>query len=131
MTIPSGGHILVVDDDADSRRILDEYLSWTGYEVWTAENAEKALRLMRERCPAAVVVDVRMPRMSGVELVRIVRADAELRRVPVVAVSAYADSDPDLERELEEAGADACVAKPPALQELVHTLGALIARGAA
>jgi two-component system response regulator MprA len=73
--------------------------------------------------PDAVLLDVRMPRMNGIDLVRHIRARAETAATPVVAMSAYSD---ELQaREMIEAGANAFLAKPFTIEELRATIAAL------
>jgi CheY-like chemotaxis protein len=80
--------ILVVDDDRDIREAIGTILSEEGYEVRTASNGLEALRLMGDRAPDLLLLDLMMPVMDGWQVMRVLRADAHLCSVPVVVLSA-------------------------------------------
>jgi CheY-like chemotaxis protein len=79
--------VLVVDDDADARAILAQYLATTGCRVMFASSGIDALRMARELMPAMIFLDLRLPRISGFDVLRIIRSDETLRETPVVIVS--------------------------------------------
>lgn len=101
--------ILVVDDDAVIRDLIAAILEDEAhYEVVQAVNGREALKRLRESVIDAIICDVNMPVMSGIELIQAVRADSRLRRTPVVVVSAVATPatlDPSLD-------ADVLIEKP-------------------
>jgi CheY-like chemotaxis protein len=80
--------VLVVDDDRDMRDTIAAVLESEGYDVRCAENGAQALAAMHGPKPAAVVLDLSMPVMSGWELLEAVRAEDELSSIPVVVFSA-------------------------------------------
>jgi CheY-like chemotaxis protein len=87
--------VLIVEDHADSRELLAEFLEALGYEVDVAEHGLQALeRLRGAPRPAVMVLDLMMPVMSGWELMRYVREDPALRSLPVVVVSGAGDAHP-------------------------------------
>lgn len=87
--------VLVVEDHADSRELLAEFLEALGYEVDVAGHGLEALeRLRGAPMPAVMVLDLMMPVMSGWELMRYVREDPALRSLPVVVVSGAGDAQP-------------------------------------
>jgi CheY-like chemotaxis protein len=63
-------HILIVDDDADLRQLVAEFLEAAGHRVQTAPNGHEALAQMRRECPDLVVLDLEMPGMDGRALLR-------------------------------------------------------------
>jgi DNA-binding response OmpR family regulator len=80
--------VLVVDDEADAVELLEEFLTTKGYEVATAFNGEEALRKIKEERPHLVLLDVRMPGMNGMEVLRRVREfDREVGIIMVTAVN--------------------------------------------
>jgi CheY-like chemotaxis protein len=83
----AGRPVLVIDDEADARDLLQRTLEGDGFDVRTAESGEEGLRLARELAPAAITLDVMMPGMDGWEVLRRLKADPELQRIPVVMVS--------------------------------------------
>jgi CheY-like chemotaxis protein len=87
---PGAPHILVVDDDTSFRNMLSHYLSENGgYEVTTAVNGEEALTLLTNHQPQAVVLDLMMPGMGGLEALR--RIKAEYPGLCVLTVTAFED----------------------------------------
>jgi two-component system, OmpR family, response regulator MprA len=119
--------ILVVDDEHAVRDALRRALDLAGYDVQIAPAAEPALGLLRERPADAIVLDVLMPGMDGVELCRLLRADGD--RTPVLMLTAR-DAVSDRVAGLD-AGADDYLVKPFALEELQARLRALLRRSGA
>jgi len=102
--------ILVVDDNETNRDILVTRLSAHGYEMLQAADGEEALSSIREHHPDLVLLDVMMPKLDGFEVCRRVRRDASLPFIPIVLVTARADS-ADIITGLD-AGADEYLVKP-------------------
>ncbi|MBW1988135.1 MAG: hybrid sensor histidine kinase/response regulator [Deltaproteobacteria bacterium] len=101
--------ILVVDDSITSRTLVKNILEAAGYQVKTAVNGQEALELVTKEAFDAVVSDVEMPRMTGLELTESIRAHAEKADTPVVLVTSL-DSPEDRERGIA-AGANAYIQK--------------------
>jgi diguanylate cyclase (GGDEF)-like protein len=80
--------ILVVDDDKDIARFVEVNLQLHGYQVVVAHDGEQALNLVQERKPDLAVVDVRMPRMDGLELTRRLRAEPMTVALPIIMLTA-------------------------------------------
>src|SRR5229473_5352218 len=97
--------ILVVDDVPDNVDILRMRLESQGYEVVTAGDGVEALEKTRELLPDLVLLDIMMPKMDGIETVRQLKADASLPFIPVILVTAKADSK-DVIAGLESGGDD-------------------------
>jgi two-component system sensor histidine kinase/response regulator len=85
-----GQTVLVVDDDADARLLLGHLLEEAGCRIVTAASGVEALRLAREVHPALIFLDLRLPRISGFDVLRILVADDALRGTPVVIASVVA-----------------------------------------
>ena len=85
-----GERVLVVEDDYWTRFLLHELLEAHGYFALQAADAAQALRLVHTHHPDLILIDVRLPGPSGVELLRRIRRDDKLRHIPVVAVTAMA-----------------------------------------
>ena len=102
------GRILIVDDELSVREVLSEYFVEQGYSVESAGDGEEALALVQRVTPDLVLLDVRMPRMDGVETLRRIRGIAP--EVSVIMVTA--NEDVGLARETLKLGALDYVAKP-------------------
>jgi adenylate cyclase len=107
--------ILAVDDTPQNLRLLEALLGTEGYEVLTATSGEEALRIVSERHPDLLLVDILMPGMDGYELCRRVRGTDETRYLPVVLMTASIDQD---KARALESGADDFVQKPVLQHEL-------------
>ncbi len=102
--------ILVVDDHEDNRRILRDLLASAGYDVVEATTGEDGVALATARAPDLILMDIQLPGIDGYEATRRIKADATLRRIPLIVVTSYALSGDDAKA--LAAGADAYVAKP-------------------
>jgi len=116
--------LLVVDDDAALREALALVLDLNGFEVTTAAGGREAIRTLSSDRPDAVILDVLMPGLDGLEVCRRIRASGD--RMPVLMLTARAEVS---ERVAGlEAGADDYLAKPFAREELIARLRALLRR---
>ena len=116
--------IFVVDDDPSVRKALKRLLSSAGYEVTSFGSAEELLTSDRRELPDVVIIDVRMPGLSGLELQRELAASGS--RVPVVFITAYRD---DQARTLaHQAGAVAYLEKPVDEEVLLEAIRAGLKR---
>jgi DNA-binding response OmpR family regulator len=116
--------IVVVDDDSILLMLIQHALSARGYRVETASSGQQGLDRIRATRPAAVVLDMMMPDLSGLEVLRAMRAEAELARIPVILLTARRD-----EHEIAEAcdaGAADYLNKPFKLEELSARIARLI-----
>lgn len=80
--------LLIVEDEANIRRFVAANLSARGYQVIEAGDAEEGLRIMREQPPAVLVLDIRLPGMSGWDLLEEMAAEAALVAIPVIVMTA-------------------------------------------
>ncbi len=119
--------VLVAEDEDSVRQMVALALKAIGYRtVVFADGAAAAEAIDGGTVPDAVLLDVRMPRMNGIDLVRHIRARTETATTPVVAMSAYSD---ELQaREMIDAGANAFLAKPFTIEELRATMSVLSPR---
>jgi CheY-like chemotaxis protein len=101
-------HILVVDDDPDIRQVLQDRLQSYGYEVDTAADGWAAIRALERITPSGVFLDLRMPGMGGLEVLRRIRD--LLPSIPVVMITAA--SAPEQVLRAISAGAQTCILKP-------------------
>ncbi len=112
--------ILCVEDSRETQQMLTFVLAKAGYEVITADNGQQGLDKAKAWRPALILVDMMMPRMSGAEFIRRVRADLASRDVPIIVLSAYDDK--ALIEEAREAGADGYLIKTIPIEELLQVI---------
>jgi PAS domain S-box-containing protein len=109
--------VLVVDDEKDSRLLIAHYLEEFGCKVLTAAGGEQGIQLARERSPDLMTLDLMMPGMTGWDVLKHLKADADLRRIPVVIVSVLAN-----EGKGSILGAVDFIAKPFEREDLLRVL---------
>jgi two-component system alkaline phosphatase synthesis response regulator PhoP len=118
--------ILVVEDEADIRRLVRYNLEQEGYTVWEAADGEEALAQARKQRPHLVVLDLMLPGMNGLEVCRVLRAEERTAELPVLMLTARAT---EVDKVLGlEIGADDYVTKPFSPREVVARVKALLRR---
>jgi len=127
--LPRGQLVLVVEDHEDTQTCVAEQLADYGFEVVTASDGESAMRLMRERRPALVYLDMNLPNLSGYDVCEQIRTDPSLKDIPVVMTSAQTSI--SVRASCIEAGADAFVPKPFQLDVFAKMIGRMVSRAAA
>ena len=120
----ASGRILVVEDNQDNMTLVADVLHSLDYEVIQAFDGEQGVRLAAAEHPDLILMDLSLPRMDGWAATRLIKANPELREIPIIAVTAHAMVG-DRERALE-AGCDDYVAKPINLRELASKLNHLL-----
>lgn len=106
--------VLLVDDDTETRELFGAYLEDAGYEVAHADNGAIGCRLALGRTPDAIVMDLEMPVMGGLEALKQLASDARTRRIPVIVVSGNGPGDGE---KVREAGCRHYLGKPlPAVE---------------
>ncbi len=121
-----GALILVVDDDARSRELMRIILRHAGYRVLAAPDPQAAIALMEPEPPAAALVDLLMPDMTGTEFCRWMRGRQELAAVKFMLLTGMDDE--ETRREASQAGADAVMTKPFDRLELLRKIATLLGR---
>jgi two-component system, cell cycle response regulator DivK len=124
-----GPKILVVEDNELNLKLFCDLLRAHGYAVEPVRDGREALDRARAFAPDLVVMDIQMPHISGLELIEQMKADGDLNRVPIMAVTAYAARG-DEER-IRDAGAEGYVAKPISVIRFVEAVRALLQLAAA
>jgi len=112
--------ILAVEDDLMLVELMRHRLESSGYEVITAENGkEGSFKAMAER-PDIVLADIMMPELDGLEMIKIIRANSDLKDVPIIVCSALGRED-DIKKAMD-AGANDYVVKPYDSTELINKI---------
>ena len=119
--------ILVVEDEPDILELVRLNLSQEGFTVFTAENGDEGLAMVRRQWPDLVVLDLMLPDRSGTEVCREIRSDPRARDTPVIMLTAKAE---EVDRIVGfELGADDYFTKPFSPRELVLRVNAVLRRG--
>ena len=116
--------ILVIEDQEDNRRIIRDLLTNAGYEMIEALDGEAGVRLAKSERPDLILMDIQLPLIDGYEATRQIKAEEELRPIPIIAVTSYALSGDDTKARL--AGCDAYVAKPFSPRKLLAKIQQLL-----
>ena len=109
--------ILVVEDQEDNRAILRDLLSSAGYEMMEAWDGAAGVKAAKEQHPDLILMDIQLPLMDGHEATRRIKADPELKNIPIIVVTSYALSGDD--SKARAAGCDAYVTKPYSPRQLL------------
>jgi CheY-like chemotaxis protein len=117
-------HILVVDDDVVSQRVLRHMLNRAGYLVHIASDALEALRVTTDTAFDLAILDISMPDVDGIELLTQLRGHPDYKSAPIIMLTA-SSQDEDRVR-AQDAGASAFMTKPVSSAELVATVQSLL-----
>ena len=116
--------ILIAEDERDIRELITFTMRYAGHEVTQAANGEEALTLAKQAIPELILMDVRMPKMTGYEACRHIKADDALKNIPVIFLSAKGQ-----ETEIQtglEVGASDYILKPFAPDQLIKRVSEIL-----
>ena len=102
--------ILVIEDDERNMKLIRGVLQLGKGQILEAKSAEEGIQLARVHHPNLILMDIRLPGMNGLEATRFIKDDPELKDIPVVALTAYADEED--EKEAIDSGCIAFIPKP-------------------
>ena len=120
--------ILVVEDNPLNLKLMRDVLEYQGFEVLTAMSGEEGVAVASSSSPDLVLMDLQLPGIGGHEALLRMRSDPRCRKIPVVAVTAFAMKD-DIER-ADQAGFDGYIAKPISVRALPAQLAPFLPDGA-
>ena len=116
--------VLVVKDNELNLKLFCDLLRAHEFAAEAVRDGREAVERARAIAPDLIVMDIQMPHVTGYELILEIKADEELKHIPIMAVTAYAGRE-DEER-IRAAGADAYVSKPISLARFMQAVGALV-----
>jgi two-component system cell cycle response regulator DivK len=119
-----GQKILVVEDNELNLKLFCDLLRAHGYEAEPVRDGREAVERARAFAPDLVIMDIQMPHITGLEIIEQMKADEELKAIPIMAVTAYAAKG-DEER-IRDAGAEGYVSKPISLMKFVESVRGLL-----
>ena len=117
--------VLYVEDNEFNRKIVRQLLTRTSYRLREAVDGEAALGMVREERPDLILMDVQLPKMSGLDVTRALRGDPATADVPIIVVTSFALSGD--EQRAMAAGASAYIAKPYSPRELLALINTFLA----
>lgn len=123
----SGRTVLYVEDNAFNRKIVRDLLARTTYRLIEATDGEMGVALAQQELPDLIIMDIQLPKMSGLEATRKLRADPRTARIPIIAITSFALSG-DEQRAID-AGASAYLAKPYSPRGLLQTIRQFVPEG--
>jgi len=119
--------ILIVEDNPQNMRLVEMALSAESYFLLEATNGEEAFEIAKQERPDLIIMDVQLPKMSGLEVTRKLREIPEFNRTPIIAVTAYAMKG-DEEKALD-AGCSGYLSKPIRARELPNLIAKMLLQG--
>ena len=117
---PTQKKVLIVEDNDLNMKLFNDLLVAHGYGTLQSKDGNEALALARQHRPDLILMDIQLPEISGLEVTQWLKADNELRRIPIIAVTAFAMKG-DEER-IREGGCEAYIAKPISIAHFLQTV---------
>lgn len=118
--------ILVVDDEQDLLDLIEYNLKKEGFDVLKAEDGKEGITMARKHSPDLILLDIMMPKMDGLEVVEIMRDDEQLKRIPVIFLTARGDEKTEVEG--LNKGGDDYITKPISTTKLISRIKAVLRR---
>ncbi len=112
--------ILIVEDNELNMKLFHDLLEAHGYATLQTRNGKDALQIAREHRPDLILMDIQLPEVSGLEVTRWLKADAELRSIPVIAVTAFAMKGD--EEKIRQGGCEDYIAKPISVSKFIEAV---------
>lgn len=114
--------ILIIEDNELNLKLFRDLLEAHGFEIFYTRDGRQAMNMAREITPDLILMDIQLPEISGLDITQRLKSDEELKRIPVIAVTAFAMKDD--EQKILDAGCDAYIAKPISIEPFlkkIHT----------
>jgi two-component system, cell cycle response regulator DivK len=112
--------ILLIEDNEFNRKIVRDLLARQPYDLLEANDGEAGVAAARRDRPDVIVMDVQLPKLSGLDATRAIRADPDTAKIPIIVVTSFALSGDD--KKAMDAGASAYLAKPYSPRQLLDTI---------
>lgn len=112
--------VLIVEDNELNMKLFHDLLEAHGYDTLQTKDGREALKIARDEKPDLILMDIQLPEVSGLEVTKWIKADEELKNIPVIAVTAFAMKGD--EEKIREGGCEDYVAKPISVQHFLQTV---------
>ncbi len=112
--------VLVVEDNELNMKLFNDLLEAHGYKVVQTRDGLSALEIARKHMPDLILMDIQLPEVSGIEVTKWLKEDEQLRRIPVIAVTAFAMKGD--EQKIREGGCEAYISKPISVMSFLKTI---------
>lgn len=112
--------VLIVEDNELNMKLFHDLLEAHGYNTLQTKDGREALKLAREHRPDLILMDIQLPEVSGLQVAQWIRADDDLKSIPIVAVTAFAMKGD--EEKIREGGCEAYLAKPISVVNFLETI---------
>ncbi len=112
--------VLIVEDNELNMKLFRDLLEAHGYKTLESRDGVEALRVAREERPDLILMDIQLPEVSGLEVAKWIKEDEKLKRIPIIAVTAFAMKGD--EEKIREGGCEAYLAKPISLTTFLETV---------
>jgi two-component system, cell cycle response regulator DivK len=120
----SGNTVLYVEDNEFNLKMVRQLLARTSYRLIEATNGEMGVATALRDVPDLILMDIQLPKLSGLEATRLLRADPKTAAIPIIVITSFALSGDD--QKAKDAGATAYLAKPYSPRELLQTIRRLL-----
>jgi len=112
--------VLIVEDNDLNMKLFNDLLQANGYETLQTKDGRDAIDMARTHRPDLILMDIQLPEISGIEITRILKADPDLKAIPVIAVTAFAMKGD--EEKIREGGCEGYIAKPISVSSFLQTV---------
>lgn len=119
--------ILIVEDNELNMKLFDDLLTAHGYQVFKTRDGRQVLELARVHAPDLILMDIQLPEVSGLDVTKWLKADAALKHIPVIAVTAFAMKGD--EEKIREGGCEDYISKPISITEFIRTIQKYVGPG--
>ncbi len=116
--------VLIVEDNELNMKLLNDLLQANGYDTLQANDGFEAMELTRSHRPDLILMDIQLPKISGLEVTKRLKGDADTAHIPVIAVTAFAMKGD--EEKFRDGGCDAYIAKPISVPAFLETVAAFL-----
>jgi two-component system, cell cycle response regulator DivK len=117
--------VLIVEDNDLNMKLFNDLLEANGYLTLQTKDGREAIELARSHHPDLILMDIQLPEISGLEITKMLKEDAELKGIPVIAVTAFAMKGD--EEKIREGGCEGYIAKPISVANFLQTVAKFLA----